>query len=347
MDTDDMNADHSKHDNVLNLLSTQSVESKLKGSVKQSAEVRKDEQRVERIVNKENVTKQAPRKQNIVLKEPPEDSKTDCEHCGISLPTDEVNISLDLHYKQCLVAQEKMRHQIMNLIYSEPKTPKRANPEASVVCQICGKKLKQASLSGHMHRHQMRCSYSTCDSIFSTKEALREHVKDVHFRLPHLYCEICGQLCVGKQRLSDHVQVVHKKMSLDINCTECDEVFINPSQMRKHRNIVHFPDKFKCHECKKSFGILQMLQRHKSVHSGEKKFQCEECGRKFKSRQCLVDHKLSHTGEKPYACQHCPYRGASSSLLAHHKKQKHKAEYEEERKQKEKEKIKITNNVQV
>ena len=338
-DTEDLNEDH---DNVLSLPPTQSNENKSNVS----AQVKTDKQIVGKEKNVENMTKQAPRKRKIILLKPPEDSKTDCEHCGKSLINDEVNISLDLHYKECPVAQEKIRHQILSL-YSEPKEPKRANQKASVVCQVCGKELRKGSMSMHMHRHKspLRCYYASCGTSFTTIEAQREHVKSVHLRIPHFYCETCGKLCVGKNRLKYHVQVVHKRMSLDIKCTECDEVFINHRAMLSHRNLVHFPDKFKCHDCERSFGSSQNLQKHKIVHSGERNFQCEECGQKFKKRQDVKDHRRSHTGEKPFACQHCPYRGASSSLLYHHKKQKHKAEFEEEKKQKENAKIKVSDNM--
>ena len=231
---------------------------------------------------------------------------------------------------------------------SEPKEPKRVIKEASaVVCDICGKEMMQNKLKGHMllHTNPLRCSYIRCNTSFPTREGRRLHITSVHLRIPHFTCEICGKVCKGKTSFSNHVQVVHKRMSLDIKCRECEKVFINKSAMLGHRNIVHFPDKYKCHDCKKSFGYPGQLQRHKVVHSGEKNFQCEECGRKFKKKECLADHKRTHTGEKPFACQLCPYRGTSSSLLAHHKKQKHKAEFEEERKQKEKAKIKVSDNM--
>ena len=213
------------------------------------------------------------------------------------------------------------------------------------MCQICGKKLKENSVSVHMQRHKMKCSYKTCGASFTTNEARIEHVRSVHRGPKHLCCEACGKLCSGKAHLEDHVRLVHERKSLNVKCTECDKVFIHPRAMYMHRNLVHFPDKFKCGECKKSFGSLQDLQSHEIVHTGEKKFQCDDCGRNFKRIQALKDHKMSHTGAKPFACQYCPYKGASGTLLYHHRRQKHKVEFEEERKKKEKSKIKVSEYV--
>ena len=353
-DTEDLNEVHSRHENVPSFQPRQRRKRMSKVGVKYVS-ILKVQVKNEKLVaivgedkNKENAKGKAPNNPNKILPKQLEESKNDCEHCGISLARDGKNISLDLHYDECSVAREKARQQVMDLIMSEPKEPKRVIKEASaVVCDICGKEMMQNKLKGHMllHTNPLRCSYIRCATSLPTREARRLHITSVHLRIPHFTCEICGKVCKGKTSFSNHVQVVHKRMSLDIKCRECEKVFINKSAMLGHRNIVHFPDKYKCHDCKKSFGYPGQLQRHKVVHSGEKNFQCEECGRKFKKKECLTDHKRTHTGEKPFACQHCPYRGTSSSLLAHHKKQKHKAIFEEERKQKEKAKIKVSDNM--
>ena len=297
--------------------------------------------------NKEHLKKKAPKP---IPSEPFEVKKTECEHCGTPIIEGGENDSLDLHYKECSIAVEKARQQVLSLIYSEPKKPKepkKVNPEGPVVCHICGKEGTHKSMHQHMHRHKLeenplQCPYSRCGTLFETEEATKLHVTNIHLRKHKFYCEICGLSCTDKRRLANHVQAVHKKMSLDIKCTECDEIFINESAMRRHRIIVHRPDKFKCNDCEKSFASSQQLRRHNIVHTGEKPLQCDECGKKLGKKGDLEDHIRTHTGEKPFACQLCPYKGSSKSLLYHHKKQKHKAEFAEERKQKEEAKIKIS-----
>ena len=139
---------------------------------------------------------------------------------------------------------------------------------------------------------------------------------------------------------------VHKKMSMDIKCTECDQIFVSAQAMQKHRIIVHYPDKYRCQECQKSFSTPSGLQRHMNFHTGIRPFKCDQCGRGLKSKPDLEDHMRTHTGEKPFACQHCSYKGSSKSLLYHHVKQRHKAEFEEERRQKESAKIRVTTRIE-
>ena len=349
-DRDHINESHSEFDNVSNCKrgeSTSYVGTKLNDPLTN------DNQIVWEETKKKNTKKQAQNKPKEIPLEPHEDRKIECEYCGTTISEDGETISLDLHYKECSVALEGARQQMLSLIYSEPKEPKeqkKVNPEAPVVCHICGKEGTQKSMHQHMHRHKMekdplRCPYSRCGTLFTSEEETRLHVANSHLRRQQLFCEICGFLCKSKGQLRTHVQVVHKKMSLDIKCTECDKIFINHSAMSRHRYVVHFPDKFKCNVCKKSFGTSGQLRRHEEVHSGERGFQCDECGRKLRKKEDLDDHKRIHTGEKPFACQHCPYKGSSKSLLYHHMKQKHKGEFEDERKKKEEAKIKISTEV--
>ena len=153
-------------------------------------------------------------------------------------------------------------------------------------------------------------------------------------------------MCPDKSTLTAHVTIVHKKMSMDIKCTECDQIFVSGQAMQKHRTIVHYPDKYRCQECQKSFSVPSGLQRHMIAHTGIRPFKCDQCGRGLKSKPDLEDHMRTHTGEKPFACQHCSYKGSSTSLLYHHVKQRHKAEFEEERRQKESAKIRVTTRIE-
>ena len=123
-------------------------------------------------------------------------------------------------------------------------------------------------------------------------------------------------------------------------------VFVRRVHMMKHRNLVHFPDRFRCKVCHKSFGKGAMLKNHMAVHNPEGQYECDVCGSRVKSKTSLVQHMRIHKGEKPYPCPYCNYRGTSSSLLYHHKNRAHKAEVNLENEEKKKLRIKVSAEVQ-
>ena len=228
--------------------------------------------------------------------------------------------------------------------YKTTELKKSNDPD---VCHICGHEGTRSSIHQHMHKHKLeenplRCPHARCGALFSTEEETKKHVHDAHLRRQKFYCEVCGLLCTNKGRLRNHVLSVHKKVSLDIKCTECDEIFVNSSSMQRHRIRVHRPDLFKCNDCNKSFASSRELKRHNNTHTGEKPFQCSQCGQRLGKKEDLEDHMRTHTGEKPFACQYCLYKGSSKSLLYHHKKQVHKAEFAEEKRLKEEAKVKVS-----
>ena len=102
-------------------------------------------------------------------------------------------------------------------------------------------------------------------------------------------CNICGHTTNRQIYLQNHVQLVHQKKSFDVKCTECDLVFVDHPRMIKHRNLVHFPDKYRCSVCQKSFATKTLMTRHMAVHDAEGQFECELCGRKVKKLDALRD----------------------------------------------------------
>lgn len=113
-------------------------------------------------------------------------------------------------------------------------------------------------------------------------------------------CDLCGKAFEARCYLKAHVAVTHEKKSMDIKCTECHLVFPLRNHMLWHRNLVHFPDKYKCAICSKTFGSSTQLKKHSKVHDPVGKFECEMCGTRLKSKCSLVEHMRVHRGEKPY-----------------------------------------------
>jgi hypothetical protein len=56
-------------------------------------------------------------------------------------------------------------------------------------------------------------------------------------------CELCGKSIHSRRALVAHIKSVHERVSLELKCTHCDEIFINKTRRMRHINLVHFPEK--------------------------------------------------------------------------------------------------------
>lgn len=264
-----------------------------------------------------------------------------CPVCNERIPltsNGDENDPLTEHYKECAMSSIKLRDK-----------QNRENPALKgnqrVVCDLCGKSILGKSMPLHMETHSKRepieCSYPGCKSRCLSRHTLARHEVLVHGdQQERFHCEHCGKnIFKTKSQLNHHIRFVHEKQSQDIKCPQCDLVFTRNYLMISHRNMVHFPDKYKCGTCLKSFGGSYTLKKHCLSHQDAKNFTCDVCGKSLATASSLDEHKRTHTGEKPYLCKYCPYRGSSSSLLCHHKRQVHKAEYKKEKEAKERNRI--------
>ncbi len=68
----------------------------------------------------------------------------------------------------------------------------------------------------------------------------------------------------------------HIKGCIDVNCSECDQVFGHTSLLKIHKNKVHRKT-IECNDCGKSFASKRNLTRHLVTHTGAK-ISCSVCG---------------------------------------------------------------------
>src|SRR5204862_128972 len=151
------------------------------------------------------------------------------------------------------------------------------------------------------------CSY--CNSSFDNKSILKLHLNAIH-EISVYPCDKCYLTFKSKRILDMHFNSVHDndkdvltpETSL-LKCMQCEKVFCNNFNLRKHEKVHHF-DKTKCSICDKSFTTAKLLKLHMKQHHGiitkqqqvvtdknkKKKILCYNCPLEFANRVTLNKH---------------------------------------------------------
>ena len=134
------------------------------------------------------------------------------------------------------------------------------------LCPDCGKSFR--GLKWHretMHsKEKQKCS--KCELEFSNIHYLKDHIKNVHEKVP---CPQCGKLFGLGKGMSRHIDTQH---------TSNDE------------------KKYKCDECGKAFISNERLKYHKNIHEGVKPYKCKFCSTCFASSETRYKHQKRHLG---------------------------------------------------
>lgn len=183
-------------------------------------------------------------------------------------------------------------------------------------CTLCPDKKYTSKLTLDQHliiKHGQQSDFvcSSCSRRFPAKSTLTSHLKvcggpKSKFRErgdPNSYreqiantdsyrCKICGQICTGKSKISQHYAQKHKH---DNSCELCGATFNSYSNLKKHIQILH-----------------------NKVH----KFICDTCGKSFGQKNQLKSHENTHTGAKPFKCKFdiCHFRSGDLSVISRHQK---------------------------
>lgn len=134
-----------------------------------------------------------------------------------------------------------------------------APPVQHFTCLVCGKNLSsQAKLLDHMRKHneaeKFDCLVEECDIKFTTKSALKTHMKVKHPQAPQpgtsreadtdaLACSFCGALLPNASKLALHEQKHHDSP----RCDECGKV--RSVRSDKHRGSKACVRPTKCDTC--------------------------------------------------------------------------------------------------
>ena len=172
------------------------------------------------------------------------------------------------------------------------------NPNTEVVCDICGRTLKNKdSLKSHMRKfHNKPFNCVVCGMGFSREKALRKHEID-HTGINPEKCHICGKTFSEKSKLSKHVNVTHNE-ARNYACRICDKRFKQKSPRDRHERTIHAEEsQYYCTEggCDKVYRREDTLLVHMNeVHGKDVVKNCVECGITFPTAQYYRTHRVKH-----------------------------------------------------
>ena len=134
-------------------------------------------------------------------------------------------------------------------------------------------------------------------------------------------CSDCDKVFTDKSNLSKHKKSIHQ--GLTYNCDRCDQTFAYSQGLQRHKRSVHEGERFECKICQKTFSQAENLSRHKrSVHEGLR-FECQICKKTFSQKPHLNDHILTVHGQKCYKCDLCNDVFKHRNGLYRHKQRNH------------------------
>ncbi|XP_069473317.1 zinc finger protein 154-like isoform X2 [Ambystoma mexicanum] len=163
-------------------------------------------------------------------------------------------------------------------------------------------------------------AYSTKVRVPETRGPARNGVlmKTESLLLNLRRCTDCDQSFMNHSQLVLHMRVHMKEKSFI--CSVCGRCFNNRPSLVIHRRSHTSERPYKCTECHKSFRKSVRLYKHQKIHTGERPYQCTECGKSFTQSSYLCQHQKTHTAEKSYHCTQCGKSFTQNSYLSQHQK---------------------------
>mmetsp|Transcript_13381 Transcript_13381/g.21876 ORF Transcript_13381/g.21876 Transcript_13381/m.21876 type:complete len:218 (-) Transcript_13381:64-717(-) len=177
-----------------------------------------------------------------------------------------------------------------------------------------------------MKRKLYRCSF--CSGNYSTKNNLRVHIEQIHYKIRCYQCSVCKKNFTGLGNLKFH-EAIHLGMQ-KYRCNRCDRKFTHPSNLRHHRLLCEGIAKFVCSTCGRRFYQQTNKDRHEKTHSRlpSDLFNCTFCCKTFRTSQGRKYHiGLEHSrvvdakSTPPLIqCECCGSRFRFHSGLSRHRK---------------------------
>ena len=169
-----------------------------------------------------------------------------------------------------------------------------------------------------------RCPYVECAKLVVD---IKNHIRMVHKKIKNYGCDECDALFVNNYQVRKHKEGVHCG-TVRVKCEECD-LMLKSTTLENHVKRVHrgMKPSLPCSECEKEFGSKADLERHVLGKHMKWKAPCPECGKKFRM-ECLHQHIMTvHNGIYPFQCPHCEQGFQNQKNLGTHVRTKHQGVY--------------------
>lgn len=141
--------------------------------------------------------------------------------------------------------------------------------------------------------------------------------------------EECEKLFTNMTNMRRHMREVHENPKI-LKCSHCELTFKHKLKLKRHEIQQHthsYP--FDCVKCKR--GFYQKWQLEKHVCADRKHYQCSQCKDVFERWSLYMKHckELQH-GRQYHLCEYCQQRYSRPSELQLHIKMKHSSSGEKD-----------------
>lgn len=188
-----------------------------------------------------------------------------------------------------------------------------------VDCSLCGMKFEsKEEVKKHKYEVHFKEKCDICNRRFQ-KRHLERHKLLVHSDdVNYVPCHICGKLLKDNLYVEAHIRRIHSKVrNKSFKCEVCNKSYYTYGVMQNHKKLVHESIEKVCHHCGKLFKHQTSLSCHiKTVHFGSA-IVCDICGKTVK---CISLHKkVNHMEQPPSTCDVCGKTFKRAKLMEMHK----------------------------
>ncbi|XP_053622298.1 zinc finger protein 595-like [Plodia interpunctella] len=281
-------------------------------------------------------------------------------------------VQCELCYKNCTSEQRLSKHKQVS-----------HNENLTSVCRICYFRYRtNTELKKHMRMHAVVFKCNGCSYTTKFKDALHSHNQShkgkkyicdhckcefdkatsyfSHVRLQHSselpWCDLCGESFLSAYGIRSHKKKMHRDLSAELSCEECDAKFCSDTALGKHvelkicdqqccaqcgqgfpteqsfrYHLIHYhgatQPQLVCQECNVVFPNMPALKRHQEVCGLFSFVPCVQCGASFEGEAAMLDHvkeKHSEQSEGPdFKCVECDKEFTSAYYYRCHIAQRH------------------------